>query len=75
MLLGWTLGFAVLANGASLPVVAMMCLTVMVVASLLGIVHGVVMIGRRRQIPFGPPLVVATLLALVFVQPFVDPFL
>ncbi len=29
---------------------------------------------RKRPVPFGPPLVVAALLALIVVQPFVEPF-
>lgn len=30
---------------------------------------------RKRPVPFGPPLVVAALLALVVVEPFVEPFI
>lgn len=75
VLLGWTVGFAALAAGGPLPSAALMALMVLVVGAVLGILHGVAMLGRQRQIPFGPSLVVASLLALVFTEPFVRPFL
>lgn len=80
--LGWIVGFSALAAGGGLSAAVMLSLAVMVVASGLGIVHGIaygILKGlsrwdRTRKVPFGPSLVAATFLALVFVEPFVEPF-
>lgn len=83
VVLGWVVGFAAMAAGGGPMTSVMLALVVMVVASALGILHGVaygiahgmVKWDRKRKVPFGPSVVTATFLALVFVEPFVEPFL
>lgn len=85
VLLGWIVGFAAVAAGGSLPSAVLLALSVMVVASVLGLLLGVLvaLFGarsgddttplRKRQVPFGPSLVAASLLAIVVVDGFVAP--
>lgn len=75
VLLGWIVGFAAAVEGTPLSGSALLALLVMVGASVLGILHWLVMLGRNRQIPFGPPLVFATFAALALAQQFAEPLL
>lgn len=86
VLLGWVVGFAAVASSGPLGSAALLALLVMVAASAIGLVLGVLvgMFGsrrgdevtpfRKRQVPFGPALVAASLGAVVVVDGFVAPF-
>jgi leader peptidase (prepilin peptidase)/N-methyltransferase len=73
-LLGWTVGWA--AGDRPLGAVVLVVIT-LAVASILGIVIGVVALGargRKAQVPFGPSLIAGTLLCAVLAGPILDPF-
>ncbi|MGB6057059.1 MAG: prepilin peptidase [Microthrixaceae bacterium] len=74
VLLGWMIGFAGAYFGASLPVVAVLVLVAVVASSIIGIVLGLMSGRGSRQVPFGPPLILAALLAIGLARQFVEPF-
>lgn len=74
VLLGWLVGFAAAYFGSSLPVVVFLVLVTVVGSSFLGIVLGLLANRGSRQVPFGPPLILASLVAIGLASRFVEPF-
>jgi leader peptidase (prepilin peptidase)/N-methyltransferase len=74
VLLGWTVGFYAGTRPVAGLVVAVLCLTI---ASLAGILLGVVALGargRKAQVPFGPALVLSAFLCVAFAEALLEPF-
>jgi len=75
VVLGWAVGFVAVASGASIVVSIMVVIICLALASIIGIVIGLALLGRRRQIPFGPALVIASFVCMAFSEQIVRPFL
>ena len=74
VLLGWTVGFSAGVRPWAAVVLALLTLTL---ASILGIVMGVVAMGargRKAQVPFGPSLALAAFICACFAEPILEPF-
>lgn len=73
-LLGWTVGFYAGTNPLHAVVLLIICLAL---ASVIGLVVGVVALGargRKAKVPFGPALVAASFLCIAFAPQILDPF-
>lgn len=69
VLLGWTLGFVSITG--SWVTVAFMAALTLTMAAVIGIVFGIVGLsvrGRNAKVPFGPSLVLGTLIAVAFAE-------
>ena len=74
VLLGWTVGFYA---GTDLLAPVFLCIICLTLASLLGLLLGVVALGlrgRKAKIPFGPALVLAAFGCIVFAAQILEPF-
>ena len=73
VLLGWTIGLFAAPGGVGFAAAtAFWCLAL---AAAIGLVMSVVFIGRGRKIPFGPALVAAAVVLVMFAEPFRTAFL
>ena len=76
VVLGWAVGFvAVAVGGGRSSRRSWSWSSASPSPSILGIVIGLALLGRRRQIPFGPALVVASFVCMAFSEQIVRPFL
>ena len=74
VLLGWTIGFSSGTRPALGAVLAVICLAL---ASAMGLVLGLVVLGvrgRKAQVPFGPALVASALACIALAGPILEPF-
>jgi leader peptidase (prepilin peptidase)/N-methyltransferase len=74
VLLGWTLGF----YAGTRPIAAVfLVVCCFVLASVIGLVVGIVALGargRKAQVPFGPALIAGALFCIVMAEPILEPF-
>lgn len=73
-LLGWTVGFYA---GTQLVAGAILAVVLLSVASIVGLVVGIVALGargRKAKVPFGPALVVATYFCIAAAPQIIEPF-
>ena len=74
VLLGWTIGFYAGTDLVAPVILALICLTL---ASVAGLVIGVVALGvrgRKAKVPFGPALVLAAYACCLLAEPILEPF-
>ena len=76
VLLGWSVGFAAAAVGASLLVVVVAALLCMVASAVFGLLFSLFMAGSRRglKVPFGPAMVAAALCCVALAEPLTRPY-
>lgn len=67
LLIGWTVGFAAATVTDRLGLVVFLTILTLTLASIVGIILGIVLkVGFGQVLPFGPPLIAATLFCTVF---------
>lgn len=75
VLLGWNLGFY--AGGANLVAPVILVLICLTLASIVGLVLGIVVLGlrgRKAKVPFGPALIVSAFVCILLADQILEPF-
>lgn len=75
VMLGWSLGFAAYTVDGRWTIALFLTMLALTGGAILGIAFGVItQVGFRQRMPFGPPLIAATILCIAFADRILDPF-